>query len=71
MPVVVCLSEDGKYEEKKEAKISLLPPKEKKNVSLELTPPKNVVNTVTITAGPVPKEKLIKNNSQDFIFIMI
>ncbi|MDP3013548.1 MAG: hypothetical protein Q8M92_04850, partial [Candidatus Subteraquimicrobiales bacterium] len=72
IPVVgVCLSEDGKFEQRKEAKISLLALKEKKDLTIEFAPPSGIINTITITAGPIKGETLIKNNSMDFLFIMI
>lgn len=74
IPVVVTLTQDsGGTPQKDTQKIARLKPDESTTVIIEkLKPAKgsDVVNTVTVKAGPVKHEKKVDNNVLDFNFIM-
>lgn len=65
-------SETQPREQILQAVIDSLAPNEKKSVTIDrLRPtPGQVVNLLTVTAGPVPKEKYLGNNVREFKFIM-
>jgi hypothetical protein len=74
VPVVVTLATSiGGATQKKTQKITKLAPKETATVVIEGLKPATGTdkeNTIKIMAGPVPKEKVLENNSMEFGFIM-
>lgn len=74
VPIVAALkSVDDPKEQRKRIYIPSLSPGKKKEVTfsdLNPNPDSDVVNLLTVTAGPVPKEKFADNNVTEFKFIM-
>jgi len=74
IPVTVALkSETQPKEQKKQMYVTSLLPDHKKTIvisGLEPTQDSDVVNLLTVTVGPVPKEKLTDNNVNELKFIM-
>jgi hypothetical protein len=74
VPVVATLkSVTDPEEQKKRIYIPSLSPGKKKEVTfsgLKPTQETDVANLLTITAGPVPKEKFTGNNASEFKFVM-
>lgn len=72
IPVVVTLKSTAETKEQsQEGTITSISPGQKKSVTIKGLKPntsKNVTNLLTITAGPVPKEKETRNNVKEFKF---
>lgn len=74
VPVIATLkSETEPKEQKKQAYFTSLAPGEKRDLTisgLRPTQDSDVVNLLTVTAGPVPNEKFTDNNVNEYKFIM-
>lgn len=74
LPVIATLKSSEKVkEQKEEIRIVSIEPREKKTVTFSRLKPargKDVINLLTVTAGPVPKEKNTKNNSTEYKFMV-
>jgi len=74
VPVVATLKSSEKVkEQEEEVRVVSIDPGEKKTVTFSKLKPakgKEIVNLLTVTAGPVPEEKNTKNNSTEYKFMV-